>query len=101
MPSSTRLCNAIFDPALSALILDLTPAQFTARMMGLKGTVGSLGNMLGPSLVVLVLPFIGTRVVFLISAVLVLLLTLAAMFALRVPQRNELSSDFLNAAVSQ
>ena len=95
------LGNAIFDPALSALILDLTPAEYTARMMGLKGTVGSLGNMLGPALVVLITPFIRPQIVFLISAAFVLLLTLASTFALRVPQSNEVRSDFLNTAVSR
>ena len=95
------LGNAIFDPALSALILDLTPSENTAGMMGLKGTVGSLGNMLGPALVVLVTPFVGPQIVFLVSAVFVLLLTFAATFGLRVPQRNKDSSEFLKAAVSR
>jgi MFS family permease len=93
------LGNAIFDPALSALILDLTPAEYTARMMGLKGTAGSIGNMLGPALVVLVTPFAGPQVIFLVSAALVLLITLASTLALRVPPMNEVSSDFLNTAV--
>jgi DHA1 family bicyclomycin/chloramphenicol resistance-like MFS transporter len=95
------LGNAIFDPALSALILDLTPSEYTAGMMGLKGTVGSLGNMLGPALVVLVTPFVGPQIVFLVSAVFVLLLTLASTFGLRVPPRNKDSSEFLKAAVSR
>jgi len=43
----------------------------------------------------------GTQVVFLISATVVLMLILASMFALRVPPRNEVPSDFLNTAVSR
>ena len=95
------LGNAIFDPALSALILDLTPVEYTARMMGLKATLGSLGNMLGPALVVLVTPFVSPQVVFLISATFVLMLTLTSTFALRVPKSNNVTSDFLNTAVSR
>ena len=95
------LGNALYDPALSAFLLDVTPAEHTARIMGIKGTVGSLGNMLGPALVVLVTPFIGPRAVFLISAVLIFMLTLASAFALRVPRRNEAPSHVSNAAVSR
>lgn len=80
------LGNALYDPALSAHILDITPPEHTARIMGLKGTVGSLGNMLGPALVVLFTPFIGPQVVFLISAALVFMLTFASGLALRTPR---------------
>jgi MFS family permease len=80
------LGNAIYDPALSAYILDITPPEHKARIMGLKGTVGSLGNMLGPALVVLFTPFMAVRVVFLISAGLVLLLASISGLALRSPR---------------
>jgi MFS family permease len=93
------LGNALFDPALSALLLDLTPHEHTARIMGIKGTVGSLGNMLGPALVVLVIPFAGPKVVFLISAALVFTLTLTSALALRVPPRNGVFSHVSSAAV--
>jgi MFS family permease len=95
----TGLGNALFDPALNALLLDVTPPEHTGRIMGIKGTVGSLGNMLGPGLVVLVTPFVGPRVVFLISAALVFMLTLTSLFALHVPWKNEVPSSFSNAAV--
>ena len=95
------LGNAIFDPALSAHFLDITPPENTARILGLKSTAGSLGNMLGPGLVVLITPFVSPQVVFLLSSVLVLVLTLAAAFALRAPQRNQVGSNFSNAAVSR
>jgi MFS transporter, DHA1 family, multidrug resistance protein len=80
------LGNAIYDPALSAYILDITPPEHKARIMGLKGTVGSLGNMLGPALVVLFSPFMAVQVVFLISAGLVLLLASISGLALRSPR---------------
>lgn len=80
------LGNAIYDPALSAHILDITPPEHTAGIMGLKGTVGSLGNMLGPALVVLITPFVGPQTVFLMAASVVLMLTIASGLALRTPQ---------------
>jgi MFS family permease len=80
------LGNALYDPALSAHILDITPPEQTARIMGLKGTVGSLGNMLGPALVVLFTPFVSPQLVFLIAAGLVVMLALASELALRTPQ---------------
>lgn len=80
------LGNAIYDPALIAYILDITPPEHKARVMGLKGTVGSLGNMLGPALVVLVAPVVGPQVVFLISAALVFILAFTSWLALRTPQ---------------
>jgi len=95
------LGNGLFDPALSAHILDITPPEHTARIMGLKATAGSLGNMLGPALVVLVTPFTSPQAVFLVSSVLVIALALAAAFALRVPKRNEAPPHFSNAAIAR
>jgi DHA1 family tetracycline resistance protein-like MFS transporter len=76
------LGNALYDPALSAHILDITPPEHKARIMGIKSTVGSLGNMLGPALVVLFTPFVSAQGVFLIATVLVLLMTVASGLAL-------------------
>lgn len=95
------LGNALYDPALSAFLLDIAPPEHTARIMGIKGTVGSLGNMLGPAVLVLVTPFVGSKVVFLISAVLVLMLSLTSGFAMRVPRRDEIPSHASNAVVSR
>jgi DHA1 family tetracycline resistance protein-like MFS transporter len=80
------LGNAIYDPALNAYILDIIPSEHKARIMGVKSTVGSLGNMLGPALVVLFTPFINPQMVFLISAGLVWMLTFASGLALRTSQ---------------
>jgi len=74
------LGNALFDPAISASILDLAPAGHQARLLGIKSTAGSLGNILGPGLVVLFTSWIAARGIFLISfaaVVLTALLTLA------------------------
>lgn len=78
--------NAIYDPALSAYILDITPPEHKAKVMGLKSTVGSLGNMVGPALIVLVAPLVRTQIVFLISAAFVFLLAFTPGLALRRPR---------------
>jgi MFS family permease len=93
------LGNALFDPALSAHLLDITPPEHTGRIMGLRSTAGSIGSMLGPALVVLLAPFIGPRAVFLFSACLVLALMLASAFGLRSSRASEASSQLSNAAV--
>jgi DHA1 family tetracycline resistance protein-like MFS transporter len=81
------LGNALFDPALSAHILDITPPEHKARIMGIKGTVGSLGNMLGPALVVLFTPFMNAQGVFLIATFLVILLTITSGLTLKVREK--------------
>ena len=59
------LGNALFDPALSAAILDIAPVEHQARSMGIKSTAGSLGNILGPVLIVLFTPILEARGIFL------------------------------------
>ena len=83
------LGNALYDPALSAFILDITPPAHKARIMGIKSTVGSLGNLLGPALVVLLTPFVSSQVVFLISAGLILMLAFTSGLALSAHQWPE------------
>ena len=71
------LGNALYDPALSAALLDIAPAEHQARLLGLKSTAGSLGNILGPALIVLFSSFVGARVIFWGAAAAVLLTGLA------------------------
>lgn len=85
------LGNALYDPALSAHVLDIAPPEARARIMGLKGMVGSLGNMLGPALVVLFTPAINPQGIFLIAASLVLLLTLTSGLALQTSKVTQVS----------
>jgi MFS family permease len=73
------LGNALFDPALSASILDIAPSGHQARILGLKSTAGSLGNILGPALVVLCAPFLRPQGIFLIATGIVLLITLVSL----------------------
>ena len=74
---------------LGALFLDVTPPEYTARMMGLKSMAGSLGSMLGPALVVLLVPVVSPQAVFLMSIILVVVLILTAGLALHPPVRSD------------
>jgi DHA1 family tetracycline resistance protein-like MFS transporter len=74
------LGNALFDPALSAYILDIAPAEHQVRILGIKSTAGSLGNILGPALVVLFTPFLPAQSIFLIAVGIVVLITLVSLF---------------------
>ena len=95
------LGNALYDPALSAMILDVAPPEHTAGMMGLKSTAGSFGNLLGPALVVLITPFAGPQVVFLIATALVAVLTLVSGLVLRLPGRSRVAHQISRAAVER
>jgi len=81
------LGNALYDPALSAAVLDITPPEQTAGIMGLKATVGSLGSMLGPASVVVLAPFASPQVGFLMATALVAVLALTSALALHLPER--------------
>lgn len=77
------LGNALFDPALSAYFLDLAPQAHRSRVMGMKSTAASLGNMTGPALVVLLAPYLLAQQIFAISMLLVLFITLLSGLSLR------------------
>ncbi len=62
------LGSALIDPALSAALLDIAPPKHQARLLGLKSTAGSVGNILGPALVVLFTASLSARGVFLAAA---------------------------------
>jgi len=90
------LGNALFDPALNAYLLDITPPSQEGRVMGFKNTAGSLGNVMGPAMIVLVSSHIPSRMVFLCSAVLIILVTLISGFILNqkrqpLPEISEVS----------
>jgi MFS family permease len=95
------LGNALYDPALNALILDITPPEQTAGMMGLKGTAGSLGNLLGPALVVLFTSVVTPQIVFIVATGLVLMLVLAPGLVLRLPGSIEITPHFSSTAVER
>ncbi len=75
--------NAIYDPALSALFMDLAPESYKSRFMGLKTTVASQGSMAGPALVVLATPNLASRGICALAFFLVLGIALLAILSLR------------------
>ena len=80
------LGNALFDPALTASILDISPLEHRARILGIKYATGSLGNVLGPALVVLLTSAVSTKGIFLIAIGMVLLAILAGLTIKAEPQ---------------
>jgi MFS family permease len=70
------LGNALFDPALSAHLLDISPAEHQARILGVKSAAGSLGNILGPALVVMLSPRLQAQGIFLTATGVVFLVAL-------------------------
>ena len=90
------LGNALFDPALSAAILDITPVKHQARALGLKSTAGSLGNILGPALVVLFSTSVNASGIFIIASGVVLLTMLVTLPAAETglqPTKNATGSN--------
>jgi MFS family permease len=90
------LGNALFDPALSASILDIAPAEHQARILGIKSTASSLGNILGPALVVLFTPFLEARGIFLVATSIVFLSILFFLFApivIRSPWKDRILAE--------
>lgn len=73
------LGNALYDPALTASILDISPTEHRARILGIKYTAGSMGNILGPALLVLVTSALSTGSIFLIAFGVVLLAIVAGL----------------------
>ena len=74
------LGNALFDPALNAYILDITPMEHHGRILGIKSTAGSLGSILGPALVVLLAERLSAQGIFMVATGVVILITLMFLF---------------------
>jgi MFS family permease len=88
------LGNALYDPPLNALFLDLAPQAHKGRVMGLKSTAGSLGSMIGPALVVLLSARLLPGNFFLISLILVLISAFLSLLALQVPGKPQAAPGF-------
>jgi DHA1 family multidrug resistance protein-like MFS transporter len=75
------LGNALYDPALSAAVIDITAPQHQARIQGLKSMAASLGAILGPALAVALIPTFNARAVFLAAIAIVAITTFTTLFA--------------------
>ncbi len=95
------LSLAAYVLAFSAHILDIAPSEQTARIMGLKAAAGSLGNMLGPALVVLSASLVSPQAIFLGASGLIILLVLTSAFGLRRPERDEAVHQISDAAAAR
>lgn len=73
------LGNGLYDPALSASILDISPAEHRSRVLGIKSMAGSAGSILGPALVALLNASVDARGIFLIAVGVVLLAILVCL----------------------
>ena len=74
------LGNSLFDPALSASVLDMTSSEHQARIQGIKTTSSSLGNILGPALAVVLAPYLSAPAIFLLAVSAVLFTTIIGIF---------------------
>jgi len=88
------LGNALYDPALSASILDISPVEHRARILGIRHMAGSAGNILGPALVVLVASLLNANGIFLAAAGIVLL-AFAAGLAIKVERQPSMQETGL------
>jgi MFS family permease len=85
--------EALANPALTAAHLDITPEEHRSRVMGIKTAIGSLGSLLAPALVAILIRYLPPEGVFSISAALILLTALVVFIALRLPGRTEGARD--------
>ena len=60
--------EALVNPALTAAYLDITPEEHRSRAMGIKTAVGSLGSLLAPALVAVLVSSVSPQGVLLTSA---------------------------------
>ena len=78
--------SGLMAPAMSAYYLDITPSQHRSRIMGVKGSVASLGGVIGPLLVVVFSVFSSPQGVFIAGGVVVALTLLLAVALLKEPR---------------
>ena len=70
--AASGLGEGLFMPALNAYLLDITPEQNRAQMIGLKESMFSLGGLVGPALVVLAVRYLQPAGIFTIAGLLIL-----------------------------
>lgn len=87
------LGEALVSPALSAAYLDITPEEHRSRAMGIKTAIGSLGSLLAPALLTIVIRSVSPRGVFAIAAALIVLTALLVFVALRLPGKTGVARD--------
>ena len=95
------LGQALYSPALSAFVLDITTDEHRSRVMGLKESSLALGGVLGPLLVAVVASWTTARGVFWIAFGLVLLSFLFGLILLKEPKHTRRESSNVQDEISQ
>jgi len=95
------LGQALYSPALSAFVLDITTEEHRSRVMGLKESSLALGGVLGPLLVAIVAPWTSPQGVFWMAFGLVALSFLFGLILLREPKRTQRVSTNVQDEISQ
>jgi MFS family permease len=85
--------EALVNPALSAAYLDITPEEHRSRAIGIKTAIGSVGSLLAPALLTVVIRHLAPRGVFFVAGALIMLTALLVLTALRLPARAEAARD--------
>lgn len=99
--SISGLGQALYSPALSAFVLDITTDEHRSRVMGLKESSLALGGVLGPLLVAVVSPWTSAQGVFWIAFGLVFLSFVFGLLLLKEPKRAQRESTNIQGEVSQ
>ena len=92
---------ALFNPALSALYLDVTPEQHRSRVQGIKGSALSLGGVLGPLSVAVTSDWLTAQEIFTIAGVVVFAGVVWAAIFLFEPEKSGNSSDLSSDIMEQ
>jgi hypothetical protein len=79
---------------LGAFILDNGPPDRKGQFAGMKSTAGSLGNVLGPALVVLISPFVQPQAIFLMAVVTVAVIIFMTISLVRLPINISKKGDY-------
>ncbi|MCI0437525.1 MAG: MFS transporter [Chloroflexi bacterium] len=83
------LGTSLFNPAMSALLLDICDERFRSRVMGMKRSAMSLGSVTGPLVVVVMVQLLSPQEVFVTSAAFISFALVVAVFALRESRRRK------------
>ncbi len=94
------LGQALYSPALSAFVLDITTDDHRSRVMGLKESSLALGGVLGPLLVAIVARWTTPQGVFWIAFGFVALSFLLGLFLLREPKHTKRESTNVQDEIS-
>ena len=92
---------ALFNPALSALYLDVTDGKHRSRVQGIKGSALALGGVMGPLLVAIVARFMSAQAIFITAGLVVLGGIVMALIFLKEPSKTAVSNDLSTEVIER